>query len=60
MMLDKGLLSETIIVGRWSKDKDVKIQINKYHKLLEDIKTKNIVLPDEFDSKLLFEKLSQS
>jgi len=42
------------------EDKDIKIQINEYHKLLEDIKAENIVFPDEFVSKLLIEKLSQS
>jgi len=47
---------------RWEmiKDKDIKIQINEYHKLLEDIKAENIVLPDEFVSELLIEKLPQS
>jgi len=40
--------------------KDIKIQINKYHKLLEDIKAENIALPDEFVSELLIEKLPQS
>jgi len=45
------------------EDKDIKIQINKYHKLLEDIKAENIVLPenialpDEFASELLIENL---
>jgi len=42
------------------EDKDIKIQINEYHKLLEDIKAENIVLPDEFVSELLIEKLSSS
>jgi len=47
---------------RWEmiEDKDIKIQINEYHKLLEDIKVENIVLPDEFVSELLIEKLPQS
>jgi len=47
---------------RWEmiEDKDIKIQINEYHKLLEDIKAENIVLPDEFFLKLLIEKLPQS
>jgi len=39
------------------EDKHIKIQINKYHKLLEDIKAEIIVFPDEFVSKLLIEKL---
>jgi len=42
------------------EDKDIKIQINEYHKLLEDIKTENIILPDEFVSELLIEKLPSS
>ena len=42
------------------EDKDIKIQINEYHKLLEDIKAENIVLPDKFFLELLIEKLSQS
>jgi len=40
--------------------KDIKIQINEYHKLIEDIKTESITLPDEFVSELLIEKLPQS
>jgi len=42
------------------KDKDINIQISKYHALLEDIKAKNITLPNEFVSELLIEKLPQS
>jgi len=42
------------------EDKDVKIQINEYHKLLEDIKDESIALLDEFVSELLIEKLLQS
>jgi len=47
---------------RWEmiKDKDIKIQINKYHKLLEDIKVESITLLDEFVLELLIEKLMQS
>jgi len=47
---------------RWEmiEDKEIKIQINEYHKLLEDIKTKSIALLDEFVSELLIEKLPQS
>ena len=40
--------------------KDIKIQINEYHKLIEDIKTESIKLPDEFVYELLIEKLPQS
>ena len=42
------------------EDKDIKIQINKYHMLVEDIKVENILLLDEFVSKLLIEKLPSS
>jgi len=42
------------------EDKDIKIQINEYHKLIEDIKTESITLPDEFVYELLIKKLSQS
>ena len=47
---------------RWEmiKDKDIKIQINEYHKLLEDIIVESIALPDEIVFKLLIEKLLQS
>ena len=38
-------------------DKDIKIQINEYHKLLEDLKTENINLPEEFVAGILIEKL---
>jgi len=42
------------------KDKDIKIQINEYNKLLEDIKAENIILPYQFVSELLIEKLPLS
>ena len=47
---------------RWEmiEDKDIKIQINEYHKLLENIKVENIVLFDEFVLELLIKKLLQS
>ncbi|XP_068483448.1 uncharacterized protein [Phaseolus vulgaris] len=47
---------------RWEmiEGKDIKIQINENHKLIEDIKTESITLPDEFVSELLIEKLLQS
>ena len=43
-----------------NEEKDIKVQINEYHKLLEDLKTKNISLPDKFVSKLLTKKVSES
>ena len=42
------------------EDKDIKNQVNEYHKLFEDIKARSIVLPDEFVSDMLIEKLPQS
>jgi len=47
---------------RWEmiESKDIKIQINEYHKLIEDIKTESITLLDEFVFELLIEKLPQS
>ena len=61
----ENVVRQRFVIGkyyRWEmiEDKDIKIQINEYHKLLEYIKAENIVLPDEFVSELLIEKLSQS
>jgi len=44
---------------RWEiiEGKDIKIQINEYQNLLEDIKAENIALTDEFMFKFLIEKL---
>jgi len=42
------------------EDKDIKIKINEYHKLLGYIKAKNIILQYEFISELLIEKLLSS
>ncbi|KAG5043237.1 hypothetical protein JHK87_007152 [Glycine soja] len=43
-----------------NEEKYIKIQINEYHRLLEDLKIENISLPDEFVSELLIEKLLES
>jgi len=61
----EDVVRQRFVIGkyyRWEmiEVKDIKIQINEYHKLLEDIKAENIVLPDEFVSELLIEKLPQS
>jgi len=61
----EDVVQQRFIVGnyyRWKmiEDKDIKIQINDYHKLLEDIKANNILMPDEFVLELLIEKLSLS
>lgn len=47
---------------RWemTDDKDIKTQIDEYHKLNEDLKSENIILPDEYVVGLLIEKLPQS
>lgn len=39
------------------EEKDIKVQINVYHKLLEDLKIENISLADKFIFELLIEKL---
>ena len=43
-----------------NEEKYIKVQINEYHKLLENLETENISLPNEFISELLIEKLSES
>nr|KYP69597.1 hypothetical protein KK1_008794 [Cajanus cajan] len=47
---------------RWemNEEKDIKVQINEYHKLLGDLKLESLSLPDEFVSELLIEKLPES
>ncbi|KAF8018167.1 hypothetical protein BT93_H3152 [Corymbia citriodora subsp. variegata] len=46
---------------RWemSNEKEIKTQINEYHKLVEDLKAENINLQEEFIAGLLIEKLCQ-
>jgi hypothetical protein len=56
---------QKFVVGnyyRWemTEDKDIKIQINEYHKLLQEMKAEKITLPDEFVARILIEKLSES
>ena len=41
-------------------DKDIRSQINEYHKMLEELKSENINLPDEFIAGVLIEKLPDS
>lgn len=43
-----------------TEDRDIKVQINEYHRLLEDLKAENIDLPDAFIAGLLIEKLPES
>ena len=40
--------------------KDIKLQINNYHKLLEELRVEKIELPEQFVLGLLIEKLSDS
>jgi len=61
----EDVVRQRFIIGnyyRWEmiEDKDIKIQINEYHKLLEDIKAENIIFPDEFVSELLIKELPSS
>jgi hypothetical protein len=41
-------------------NKDIKTQINEYHRLLEDMKAKNINLPKGFVTRIWIEKLLNS
>ena len=41
-------------------NKDIKLQINEYHKLLEELKAEKIELPEQFVAGLLIEKLPDS
>ena len=43
-----------------TEEKDIKLQINEYHKLLEELRAENINLPDEFVAGVLIEKLPDS
>ncbi|OMO68765.1 hypothetical protein COLO4_29421 [Corchorus olitorius] len=47
---------------RWEMidGKDIKGQINEYHKLVDDLKAENIELPEEFVAGILIEKLPES
>jgi hypothetical protein len=47
---------------RWEmvEEKDIKAQMNEYHKLLEDLKSENITLPEAFVAGILIEKLPES
>ena len=41
-------------------NKDINLQINEYHKLLEELKAEKIELPEHFVAGLLIEKLPDS
>ena len=56
---------QKFIVGNYYKwemvdNKDIKLQINEYHKLLEELRVKKIELPEQFVAGLLIEKLPHS
>ena len=40
-----------------AENKDIKVQINEYYNLIEDLKGKNFNLQEEFMAGLLIEKL---
>lgn len=40
--------------------KEMKVQINEYRKLLEDLKSKEIIFPKKFATGVLIEKLPDS
>ncbi|KAL3515752.1 hypothetical protein ACH5RR_022654 [Cinchona calisaya] len=46
---------------QWMTDeKKMKVQTNEYQKLLEDLKTEEILLPEKFAAGVLIEKLPES
>ena len=56
---------QKFVVGNYYKwemvdNKDIKLQINEYHKLLEELKAEKIELPEQFVAGLLIEKLPDS
>ena len=56
---------QKFVVGnyyRWEMvdNKDIKLQINEYHKLLEELKAEKIELLEQFVAGLLIEKLPDS
>jgi len=42
------------------EDKEIKVQINEYHQLLEELEAENIILPDVFAVGALVEKFPNS
>ena len=56
---------QKFVVGNYYKwemvdNKDIKLQINECHKLLEELRAKKIELPEQFVAGLLIEKLPDS
>ena len=54
MLANKSSRLENSVDRKWQ------VQINEYHKLLEDLKAENIALKEEFVAGLLIEKLPKS
>ena len=53
------------VVGNYYKwemvsNKDIKLKVNEYHKLLEELKAEKVELPEQFVAELLIEKLPDS
>ena len=53
---------QKIVIGKFYQwkivdNKDIKTQINEYHRLLEDMKAENINLLEGFIAEILIEKL---
>lgn len=55
--LQTNIFHWQILYMGMTKSKDIKVQINEYHKILEDLKTKNITLQEEFTDGFLIENL---
>jgi hypothetical protein len=58
----KDVGKQKIVIGKFYQweivdNKDIKTQINEYHRLLEDMKAKNINLLEGFITEILIEKL---
>ena len=56
---------QKFVVGNYCKyeivdNKDIKLQINEYHKLLEELRATKIELQEKFVSRLMIEKLPDS
>ena len=56
---------QKFVIGNYYKwemvdNKDIKLQINKYHKFLEELRAEKIELPEQFIAGLLIEKLLDS
>ncbi|OIT19105.1 hypothetical protein A4A49_62088, partial [Nicotiana attenuata] len=56
---------QKFVIGNYCKwemteDKDITAQINEYHKLIEDLKSEDISLPEQFVAGMLIEKLPKS